>query len=109
MTILTKITLDQIASGRQIRDMVEESPAMSSAEYAGLPQIIVERIDGRLSIVDGFHRAAGLARWASDESMSLREIEIEVAECDDADLLAAAGEPSERQQVAIDAIYAMIA
>lgn len=69
------------------------------------PPVIVERSTSRTAIVDGFHRAAGMARWCRENDVDLEECEIEVVLCETEEMIVIAAEPGGGQQAAIDAIY----
>lgn len=99
-----QINLSEIAN--EAIEYVDVCPALNPSE-SDQPQI-VERIGTRLAIVDGYHRTAGQIRWCRENGVDIIECLITVIECDDEDLIADAAEPSERQQDAIDAIYAAI-
>lgn len=70
---------------------------------------IVERVGGKLYIVDGFHRTAGQARHCRDNEIDTDSHRITVVlACEDDsdnDLVAAAAEPGVTQDAAIAEIY----
>jgi len=93
-----KINLIQIAD--EARDYACEVPALASTDAL---QIVCRSGDG-LEIVDGFHRSAGQIRHCMESGIDESSHSITVVLCEDEDLIAAAAEPGEGQQAAIDAI-----
>lgn len=84
-----------------------DSPDLSPSDYARENEIVVEKVEGRWAIVDGFHRAAGLANWASGEGLSYNSIQIRVLDVTGygEDVVAAAAEPGEAQEEALRELY----
>ncbi len=78
-----------------------EAPALDPSDCRKLP-IIDVLPSGRVDIIDGYHRIAGMVRFGAES--------IECVTSDDADLLADAAdcEDTERQAKAIAAIYASL-
>lgn len=74
----------------------EDSPDLDPEQYAqDLPPIIIEYSAGPLTIVDGYHRAAGMVNWAIGAGLKLNSVVVEVIDatrCDE-DLVAAAAVP----------------
>jgi hypothetical protein len=101
MTTRKQIRLSEIEN--EAADYVDEASPLEDTYQQ--PQI-VERVNGRLQIVDGFHRTAGQVRFCRDNGIDTADRVITVVECDDEDLISAAAEPGDQQQSAIDAIYA---
>ena len=93
------IKLSQIAN--EALDYTTEVPALDPADCRRL--VICEQC-GSLGIVDGFHRTAGMVRWAKENG--LVDADVVVIVCDDEDLISAAAEPGPGQAAAIKAIYA---
>jgi hypothetical protein len=70
------------------------------------PAPIVEWRDGAVrDLVDGFHRVAGLRRWADDRHLPYDSVTVRVLAATDPDLIAAAAEPGYGQMDAIRALY----
>ena len=104
MTTIQTIKLVQIAN--EALDYVSEVPALDPADYR--PLVICESVGKRLQIVDGFHRTAGLVRWANENEQSLDSVSVKVIVCDDEDLISAAAEPGPKQAAALEAIYKLV-
>lgn len=92
-----KITVETSKLALQVEGMC--CAPLDACEIRHLP-IVEVTPTGRVEIIDGFHRIAGLIAGGATE--------IECVTSDDADLLDAAAEPGAGQQAAIDAIYAAI-
>lgn len=107
MTTVETIMLSEIAGEIEDETVAEvESLSPSNCD----PLVIVERMpSGTVNIVDGFHRTAGMVKWARGRDRELDAIKVQVVVCDDAGLLRDAGEPGPKQGGAIEAIYAMVA
>jgi hypothetical protein len=92
---------------REVRDTVEAGVnPLSPDDYAKLPPIVVEETpSGKLLIVDGFHRTAGLVTWAQQNGVDLEDIEPEVVVCKNSKLIEHAAEPGGRQNEALAEIY----
>ena len=94
------IKLSQIAN--EALDYTTEVPALDPADCRRL--VICEQCGSSYGIVDGFHRTAGMVRWAKENG--LVDADVVVIVCDDEDLISAAAEPGPGQAAAIKAIYA---
>lgn len=101
---LKTIRLSEIASeaGEYVDQVLSLNP---NADV--LPVIVAVAPSGRLEIVDGFHRTAGMVRWCRGNDVTLDACEINVVVCGDEALIADAANPGwpRKQQAAIDAIY----
>lgn len=102
MTRHTTMTLDELA-GEIEREMIEYADALRPGDEREL--VIVDETH---SIVDGFHRVAGMVRWAREQGRDLNSVAVRVVECDDVELVAVAAEPGNAQRAALDAIYALL-
>lgn len=85
---------------------VEDAGDLDPAEYATrLNPIIIERANGVVGIVDGFHRASGLLGWAEAAQQDPAVIMVEVVDTTgyDEDTIAEAGDGfgGERHEAAI--------
>jgi hypothetical protein len=70
------------------------------------PAPIVEWRDGAVrDLVDGYHRVAGMRRWADDRHLPYDSVTVRVLAATDPDLIAAAAEPGYGQMDAIRALY----
>jgi hypothetical protein len=93
---------------REALSSAPDSPDLSPTDYDSLLEIVVEKIDeNNWAIVDGFHRAAGLANWAEAEDIAYDQIQVKVLDVTgyDEDVIADAAEPSERQDDALQELY----
>lgn len=95
------IRLSQIAG--EVEEMASEYPALQPGDEPRA--IVVEIVHGNPRIVDGFHRAAGFCRWATEHGQDYADVLIRVLVADDEDLIADAAEPGPRQDAALDALY----
>ena len=102
------ISLADIRS--EAEDYEDQVSALSPGRYANnVDTILVEVSDkGRVDILDGFHRAAGLLRWANENDKDIGDIKIEVINVRNSDLAKRAEVPGPQQQSAIDEIYASL-
>lgn len=96
-----KITI----SAAQVRNAVSgvEAPALDPADCRELQiPVVYVMPDGRVDIVDGYHRIAGMLAYGAES--------IECVTTDDFDLLADAGnaEQPSVQRAAIEAIYSSL-
>lgn len=96
----TTITLAQVRYA--VADLVSEVPSLDPTDCCDLP--IVDGTD----ICDGYHRLAGMVRWANESGLGLAGVRVTCATSDDCDLLAAAANNEDRvaQRRAIAKIYA---
>lgn len=96
----TTITLTQIQHA--VADVVAEVPALDPADCRELP--IVDGTD----ICDGYHRLAGMVRWANESGLDLASVRVTCATSDDGDLLAGAANNEDKaaQRKAIARMYA---
>lgn len=96
----TTITLAQVRYA--VADLVAEVASLDPADCRELP--IVDGTD----ICDGYHRLAGMVRWANESGLDLASVRVTCATSDDADLLAAAANNEDKiaQRRAIAKIYA---
>jgi hypothetical protein len=94
-----KSTVIQI-NADSVRNQIADTsaPALDPADCQHLP--IVDMTGGRVEIIDGYHRIAGMLAYGATT--------ISVVTCDDKDVLADAAnaEQPEKQQAAVSAIYA---
>jgi hypothetical protein len=94
---------------REARDTAEAGVRkLSPQQYNRLPPIIVEEnTRGGLSIVDGFHRVAGLLLWAEDNDVNLDTLDVDmiVVRGGNSTLVGHAAEPGEKQDRALEEIY----
>lgn len=96
----TTITLAQVQYA--VEALVGEVPALDPADCRELP--IVEGSD----ICDGYHRLAGMVRWARESGLDLASVVVTCATSSDRKLLAAAANSENpiAQRRAIAKIYA---
>lgn len=104
MTRYTMISLDEIAG--EATELMEWADALEPGDEPDA--VIIERVNGRAYIVDGFHRTAGYRAWADAQDMDYSDIQIRVLESDEEDLLAAAAEPGGEQSKALERLYQMV-
>lgn len=79
---------------RDVWQDVDEASDLTPARYALMSPILYERVNSRVVVVDGRHRAAGLISWAEGEEHDLRQVMVEaldVTGCDE-ELVARAGD-----------------
>jgi hypothetical protein len=84
-----------------------EGTALDPSDYASnCPDIIIVREDGKLQIVDGFHRVSGMVAWAEEEGKDLGKISIRAifVTGTDESVISDAAEPGPRQDAAIKMI-----
>jgi len=96
MTV-TRISIAASRVANQVADVI--APALAASDCKPLP-IVAMLPSGRVDIVDGYHRIAGLIAGGAET--------IDCLVCDDEDLVAAAGnaEDTTAQQAALEVIYA---
>jgi hypothetical protein len=90
-------------------ELVDEADALSPRAYErDCSHVIVVREGDAWSIVDGYHRVAGLAAWCRDEDEDPAGVTIAVLDATGCapELIAAASEPGPRQAEAIRRIEA---
>jgi hypothetical protein len=88
-------------------ELISEADALSPSTYErDVADIIVTREESTWSIVDGFHRAAGLAAWCDAEGEDPTTVRVRVLDASacDPEIVAAASEPGPGQSAAIAAI-----
>ncbi len=98
------VSLSEIA-GEVERETVDEAGPTDSTDLGQ----IVERTQGRLHIVDGFHRTAGQLRHCRESGIDPASLTITVvlgcANDNDNDLVSDASAPGPKQDAAIAEIY----
>jgi hypothetical protein len=98
------IKLSDIA-GQPDRELIDETAPSGDTDLGQ----IVERIQSRLYIVDGFHRTAGQVRYCRDNEIDPKDYMISVVlaceDDDDNDLVSDAATPGPKQEAAIAEIY----
>jgi len=86
-----------------------DGPTLDPSDYTlNCPDIIIVREDGKLKIVDGFHRVSGMAAWAEEEGKALDKISVRAifVTGTDESVIGDAAEPGPRQEAAIRLIEA---
>lgn len=92
MTKLRWIPVSELA--KEALGGAPDSPDLHPSDLGGMDLPIVEKVDGRFQIVDGFHRIAGVASYLLGEKESLNmRIKVVDATGYDEDVIAAAAVP----------------
>jgi len=94
---VTRVMVDANKFASAVADVI--APALHKSDCVRLP--IVEIMpSGRIEIIDGYHRIAGM--------IAAGETTIDCLTCDDAGVLGDASNPErpEQQEIALEAIYA---
>jgi len=89
-----RIPLSEVA--REALANVDDAPDLDPSDITELPIIVNE--GGKYSIVDGFHRIAGMAGWAESEARPTKGVKIDVIDISgsDEDVIGCAAEPGGR-------------
>jgi hypothetical protein len=96
-----KIVLASIAG--EARPYVAEAPALRPG--TALPVVVEQTGPESYSVVDGFHRTAGMLRWCRENRIAPARARIIVVLARDPELIGDAAEPGPKQERALRRIY----